>query len=152
MARQVSNNKPIIKFKLAEGAKPPSKGTPASACFDLYVHGTYDIYSYLVSPHATKVRTGVYADIPAGYHLEVYLRSSTGLKTYLRLANQVGIIDSDYKGEIILLVENLGRSLYVLHDGDRIAQCRLVKDEVYDWQQVDEIAESTHEGFGSTGR
>lgn len=145
---------PCIKFMVVDGAKAPTKGTPDSACFDLYCHGTYDIYSYLVSPMSTKVHTGVFVDIPKGYHLEIYLRSSVGLKTYLRLANGVGIIDSDYTGELILLVDNIGRSLHVVHDGDRLAQCLLVKDTPCKWQKVSKIADksSIHAGFGSTGR
>lgn len=147
-----NQSKPILKFKrLYDDARLPKRATPESACLDVYAHGTYDVYSHLVSTPA-MIGTGVAMDIPKGYHVEVYLRSGVASKTFLRLANSVGIIDSDYKGELKLLVDNIGRGVYTIHDGDRIAQIKLVKDAVFEVEEVDDIAESTHGGFGSTGR
>ena len=147
-----NQSKPILKFKkLHDDARLPKRATPDSACLDVYAHGTYDVYSHLVSTPA-MIGTGVALDIPKGYHVEVYLRSGVAAKTFLRLANSVGIVDSDYKGELKLIVDNIGRGVYTIHDGDRIAQIKLVKDAVFDIEEVDEIAESTHGGFGSTGR
>lgn len=149
---QRNTSKPILKFKkLYDDARLPKRVTPESACLDVYAHGTYDVYSHLVSTPA-MIGTGVAMDIPKGYHVEVYLRSGVAAKTFLRLANSVGIIDSDYKGELKLIVDNIGRGVYTIHDGDRIAQIKLVKDAVFDVEEVDEITEGTHEGFGSTGR
>lgn len=147
-----TQSKPILKFKkLYDDAQLPKRATPESACLDVYAHGTYDVYSHLVST-PSLIGTGVAMDIPKGYHVEVYLRSGVAAKTFLRLANSVGIIDSDYKGELKLIVDNIGRGVYTIHDGDRIAQIKLVKDAVFDIEETDEIAEGTHGGFGSTGR
>lgn len=159
MARRNINNKqvqqqdvPIIRFTLAEGAHAPTKATAESACFDLYAFGNYDIYSHLIGV-SPLIHTGVFVDIPKGYHIEVYLRSGVSHKTCLRLANGTGIIDSDYKGEIMLIVDNIGRGCYPVRDGDRLAQCMLVKNQPTKWELVDELnVESTHGGLGSTGR
>lgn len=141
-----------LRIKVVDGAKSPTKATEGSACYDLYAHGNYNLYSHLLGP-SPLIHTGVYVDIPDGYHIEVYLRSGVSHKTCLRLANAVGIIDSDYKDEIMLIVDNIGRGCYTVKDGDRIAQMMLVKNEAYDIEQVDDFSkESTHAGFGSTGR
>ena len=141
-----------LRIKVADGAKAPTKATEGSACYDLYAHGSYNVYSHLLGP-SPLIHTGVFVDIPDGYHIEVYLRSGVSHKTCLRLANAVGIIDSDYKDEIMLIVDNIGRGCYTVQDGDRIAQMMLVKNESYDIEQVDDFSkESTHGGLGSTGR
>lgn len=140
-------------YRIDDNAKLPTKATEGSACFDLYAHGTYDIYSHLIG-QSPLVGTGIIADIPEGYHLEVYIRSGVSHNTCLRLANCVGIIDSDYVGEIKLIIDNIGRGVYVIHDGDRIAQCRLVKNEEFDTVELTKppIRDNVHEGFGSTGK
>lgn len=153
MAQRTNTNNVQLKVKrLFEDAKLPTKGTGESACYDVYAHGTYDIYSHLVSM-PVLIGTGIALEIPKGYHVEVYLRSGVAAKTYLRLANGVGVVDSDYVGELKLIVDNIGRGVFTVHDGDRIGQIRLVKDENYRLVEVDKITkESTHQGFGSTGR
>ena len=81
-----NQSKPILKFKrLYDDARLPKRATPESACLDVYAHGTYDVYSHLVSTPA-MIGTGVAMDIPKGYHVEVYLRSGVAAKTFLRLA------------------------------------------------------------------
>lgn len=141
-------------YRIDEDAKLPTKATEGSACFDLYAHGTYDIYSHLIGP-SPLVGTGVIADIPNGYHLEVYIRSGVSHNTCLRLTNSVGIIDSDYVGEIKLIIDNIGRGVHVIHSGDRIAQCRLVKNEEFVTIELTERPTRDnvhHDGFGSTGK
>lgn len=150
--RKTTTNIPELRFTLADGAKAPTKATEGSACYDLYAFGNYNIYSHLLGP-SPLIRTGVSVSIPDGYHIEIYLRSGVSHKTCLRLANSVGIIDSDYVDELMLIVDNIGRGCYRVHDGDRIAQMMLVKNQEYNLVQVGTLdKESTHGGFGSTGR
>lgn len=150
--RKTTTNIPELRFTLADGAKAPTKATEGSACYDLYALGNYNIYSHLLGP-SPLIRTGVSVSIPAGYHIEIYLRSGVSHKTCLRLANAVGIIDSDYTDEIMLIVDNIGRGCYTVKDGDRLAQMMLVKNTECKLVQVDSLdKESTHTGFGSTGR
>lgn len=136
--------------KLYKDAVLPTKATPDSACYDLFVHGKYEIYFHGVF-NRYLINTGIALDIPKGYHVELYLRSGIALKTSLRLANHVGIIDSDYTGEIKLIVENIQACYLALTTGMRIAQMRLVKNEEYELVEVAELPENSHGGFGSTG-
>lgn len=142
----------VLKVKrLYPDARIPTKATPESACYDVYAHGTYDVYSHLVCT-PPLIGTGCAFEIPKGYHIEVNIRSGVSHKTFLRLANGTGIVDSDYTGELMLIVDNIGRGVYTVHDGDRIGQIRLVKDEEYKMEEVDDVKQGTHAGFGSTGR
>lgn len=100
----------------------PKRQTEGAACFDLCALEDVYIPPINAQESAHLLRTGLAFDIPQGYLISIYLRSSTGLYTKLRLANQTGIIDSDYRGEVQLIVENLGRTPIRITKGARIAQ------------------------------
>lgn len=96
--------------------------------------------------------------LPRGYRMEIYMRSGTALKTGLRISNGAGIIDSDYRGEVNILLDRLetkerGVDFDTIEDGDRIAQAIIVKDPEYEVIQADELSETERGagGFGSTG-
>ena len=90
-------NKEILKIKT--DGNVPSYATKYSAGIDLYCKSDKDI---IIKPKETiKIHTDIYVEIPEGYFGAVYPRSSTGVKKQLMLANTVGIIDSDYRGEIM---------------------------------------------------
>ena len=145
-----------LKFKrLTPTAKAPYKASDGAACVDLFVSQTETIYPQRGQEKAYLIHTGIALDIPKGYHAEVYSRSSTGRDTKFRLANGTGIVDNDYTGEVMLLVENIGPYVVRLYEGDRIAQLMLVKDVVFDLEEVEEIMKDTKRGdngFGSTGK
>ena len=151
-----TNNKSLVslKFKrVTADAKAPYRATASSACYDVFANDTVTLYPQRGQDKAYKVPTGVAFEIPDGYHLEVYVRSSTGLKTKWRLANGTGIVDSDYVDELFLLVENIGSSVTRINKGERIAQVMLVENVPNELVEVDSLTkEGTHEGFGSTGK
>lgn len=153
--RKTTNTKSSVslKFKrITPDAKAPYRATASSACYDVFANDTVTLYPQRGQDKAYKVPTGVAFEIPEGYHLEVYVRSSTGLKTKLRLANGTGIVDSDYVDELFLLVENIGSSVTRINKGERIAQVMLVENVPTELVEVDSLTkEGTHEGFGSTG-
>lgn len=140
---------PQLKVKLLEwNAQVPKRMTEGSAGLDLFVVGNYNLFSEDI----TMIRTGIAVSIPKGYHGEIHIRSSWGRKG-LRLANCTGIIDSDYRGELILMVRNDNKhNPYWVPDGMRIAQLVLVKDPKFDIKVVDELDETERAdgGFGST--
>ncbi len=154
--KTTTNNKSLVslKFKrITPDAKAPYRATTSSACYDVFANDTVTLYPQRGQDKAYKVPTGVAFEIPEGYHLEVYVRSSTGLKTKLRLANGTGIVDSDYVDELFLLVENIGSSVTRINKGERIAQVMLVENVPNELVEVDSLTkEGTHEGFGSTGK
>lgn len=154
--KTTTNNKSLVSLKFARitpDAKAPYRATAPSACYDVFANDTVTLYPQRGQDKAYKVPTGVAFEIPEGYHLEVYVRSSTGLKTKLRLANGTGIVDSDYVDELFLLVENIGSSVTRINKGERIAQVMLVENVQTELVEVDSLTkEGTHEGFGSTGK
>ena len=160
----------LIKIKLLEGGRMPEKATPGAAAFDCFAridyHPAIKERVMFVDDKAKIVPLGFAIELPPGYHAEIYPRSSTGLKTKLRVPNSVGIIDSDYRGEVGFICENTdfgvlggdyhilcGRS-YAIRNGDRIAQMIIKKNEEVKLAQVDKLSETERGagGFGSTGR
>ena len=95
---------------------------------------------------------GFALELPEGYHAEIYPRSSVGLKTKIRVPNSIGIIDSDYRGEVNLICETKEGSEWV-SNGQRIAQMLIVKDSEVELKLSDELSETERGegGFGSTG-
>lgn len=154
--KTTTNNKHLVSLKFKRStldAKAPYRATASSACYDVFANDTVTLYPQRGQDKAYKVPTGVAFEIPEGYHLEVYVRSSTGLKTKLRLANGTGIVDSDYVDELFLLVENIGSSVTRINKGERIAQVMLVENVPTELVEADSLTkEGTHEGFGSTGK
>lgn len=148
-------NEVIVKVKrLDERACLPERKTEGAACFD--VRTLDDIYLKTINAYekATIVHTGLAFDIPEGYHMKVFLRSSVGLNTHLRLANQTAIIDSDYRGELKLLVENPAREPVNIKAGVRIAQVMIEKNIPTSFSEVKELGETPRGegGLGSTGK
>ncbi len=138
------------------GARMPTYATSGAACFDLYA--VSDIPHELYQGTSVTISTGLIFDIPEDYVLIVYSRSGHGFNYDIRLANCVGIIDSDYRGELKIKLtrdESPGSWLNQFHiqQGDRIAQAMLMPIQQVQLVQVDEV-EATGRGmgcFGSTG-
>ncbi len=99
------------------------------------------------------VATGLALEIPAGYEVQIRPRSGLALKHAITLPNAPATIDPGYRGELKVILLNLGREPYQIHKGDRIAQMVLAKYEAVEWLEGD-LAESVRGtgGFGSSGR
>jgi dUTP pyrophosphatase len=129
----------------------PAYGTNESAGFDLAAsHDT------TVPPgQIVLVRTGLIIEVPPGYFLGIFARSSTPLKRGLLVANGVGVIDPDYSGpndEVMIQVLNFTASEVTVARGDRLAQGIVLPAPRVRWQEVSEIKDVTRGGFGVTGR
>lgn len=156
-----------IQFELLrEGAKLPEFRKQGDVAADIYLPKEYHIYPLYDAAHTydpTYIRTGLRAKCPPGYHLEVYLRSSTPIKyPGLILANHVGLIDEGYCGpedEICLVLANLSNATYTLSKGERIVQLKLEKTLQFAPKLIrkdkdnGQRTSSNHSrgGFGSTG-
>ncbi len=118
-----------------------------------------DLCAFLTEPikinplERALIPTGIYMEIPNGYEAQIRGRSGLALNHGITLANGVGTIDSDYRGEIKIILINLGNKPFVVNNGDRIAQMVFTKYERADFIVVDEISETTRgkNGFGHTG-
>lgn len=143
-----------VKFKkLNPHAITPTRAYKGDAGYDLYAFNQCTI-----KPGETvKVSTGIVLEIPEGYYMEIVPRSGYSYKTFLRIPNSPGIIDSGYRGEILVLMNNISNdpfSIYTINRGDKIAQMILRKLENYELEEAEELAESerSERGFGSSGK
>ena len=102
------------------------------------------------------IPTGLFVSIPFGYEIQVRPRSGLSAKSKLRIANSPGTIDSDYLGEIGIIIDNISDIYHhLIKKGERIAQLVLKKVEQIEWEEVEEFSEMTERntgGFGSTGK
>lgn len=140
-----------LKFKrLTEGARTPTYGTCGAACFDLYAVDDVSIGANA----AGTVSTGVAFDIPQGYVILVYSRSGHGFKSGVRLANCTGVVDSDYRGEVMVRLTNDSRQDFHVSRGDRIAQAMLMPVDQWRLVETDTLSATDRgaQGFGSTGQ
>lgn len=99
------------------------------------------------------IPTGLYVEIPEGYEGQVRPRSGLAIKHGITVLNAPGTIDSDYRGEICVILINLGNEDFVINPGDRIAQFILNKYECIDFELIDKLSDTERGegGFGHTG-
>lgn len=144
--------KPItVKFKaLRPDVCVPAKATDDAACYDLVLPD--DIV--LPPQQVTKVGLGFAIELPKGYHAKLFLRSSTGKNTRLRLGNGTGIIDADYRGEVCALIDNISGFFARAFKGDRLVQMMIDKNIAVSFVPTEELEETKRGagGFGSTGK
>lgn len=102
----------------------------------------------------TLVPTGIFVEIPPGYEAQVRPRSGLAIRQGITCLNTPGTIDSDYRGEIKVVLVNLSAEPHLIENGDRIAQLVFQKVEMISWREVDSLNETTRNsgGFGSTGK
>ena len=135
--------------KLSPGARVPQYATEGAACFDL--HTTHR--GQVPALESTTFHTGLAVEVPDGHVLLIYSRSGHGFKSGLRLVNAVGVIDSDFRGEVMVKIHNDSRTPFSFETGDRIAQAMLVPVPRVQFEVVDELTDTARGagGFGSTG-
>lgn len=138
--------------KLNNNATIPTQGSEKAAGYDLYAYLGAD--EAVVYPHTTLlVKTGVAMEIPEGYFGGVYARSGLSSKKGLRPGNCVGVIDSDYRGEIRVPLHNDSDIVQSIKTGDRIAQLIIQPYLSVEFEEVDELSgtERGSGGFGHSG-
>lgn len=138
--------------KLSPSARLPVYGSPFSAGADLYALTEEDI---VIAPGETKVvHTGIALEIPEGYGGFLYARSGLATKSGLAPANKVGVIDADYRGEIMVALHNHSSEARTVLSGDRIAQLVIAPFLKGDFFEASELSDSVRGagGFGSTGK
>lgn len=139
--------------RLTDTAILPAFATAGAACFDLHADLRADGYNQVYFRESEVIRTGLAFDIPEGYALMIYSRSGHGFKNDVRLANCVGVIDSDYTGEVKIKLTIDNEEGFIVEHGSRIAQAMLIKVPCVQLVEVDELktTERGANGFGSTG-
>lgn len=141
-----------------ERAQLPTYATDGAACFDLHALLPEGLDLVIIEPgEALTINTGLKFEIPHGYVMQVFSRSGHGFKHGVRLANCTGIIDSDYRGEVMVRLCNdctWSADFFEVRHGDKIAQAMLVLLPKFDIIEVNELSDTERGagGFGSTGR
>jgi len=141
----------VLPIKLDEGATVPTYAHETDACADLYAAENITLPAHSFS---NMVKTGVHIALPEGWMAMIFPRSSIGAKTQNRLSNSVGIIDSEYRGQLGVLYDNLSDSDYEIKAGDRVAQMLVMPSYKFKADVVDILpaSERGEGGFGSTGK
>lgn len=137
---------------LHPSAKVPCYATDGAACFDLHaVIETEDGLEEIFPGQWLKVRTGLAFETPEGHMLQIRSRSGLAFKQGITAFH--GTVDSDFTGEVIVLLHNGGRSTALLVNGDRIAQAAIVSCPKVEFEVVEQLSltERGNGGFGSTG-
>lgn len=138
--------------KMYADTKIPTYGTSMAAGADLYAVLDAPV---TIAPHETKtIPTGVALAIPEGVVGLVYARSGLSCKQGLAPANKVGVIDADYRGEVVVVLHNQSAVARTVQNGDRIAQIVFAPYFMADFEPVAELDDTTRGagGFGHTGR
>lgn len=129
----------------------PAYETPMSAGMDLRANLEHP---EIIQPLERKlIPTGLYIELPMGTEGQVRPRSGLAIKHGITVLNSPGTIDSDYRGEIKVILINLSNEVYTVQDGDRIAQLVVSEHKRLDWIVVETISSSSRSagGFGHTG-
>ena len=137
--------------KMPHAVSEPFYATEGSAGMDLCAAIAQPIFLKPMERYA--VPTGLIFEVPMGYEAQVRARSGLSIKHGLCLANGIGTIDSDYRGEVKVLMINLGAKTFTINPGDRVAQvviCPVMKANLEIVVEVGETDRSSG-GFGSTG-
>lgn len=143
----------VMKWKrLREGAQAPQRQTEGSAGFDL--QACIEAPVTLAPGGSYAFPTGIAAEIPQGLVGLIFCRSGLGVKHGVSLPNCVGVIDSDYRGELIVPLRNFGDKAYTIQPGERIAQLVIVPVALPRLEEARELSSTQRGegGFGSTGR
>lgn len=137
-------------MKVYPDAKLPAYATEGAACFDIFALNE----GVIPSGGSCLFGTGLGFEVPEAWVMKVYSRSGHGFKHGIRLANGTGIIDSDYRGELMVMLRNDGDTDFAVERGDRIAQAMLEPVKQVIFVEVAELTETARGagGLGSTGK
>lgn len=152
MEKESQDLKVLNFIKLSPNAHIPQRATLGSAGMDLYACIDKDIE---INPtDLVKIPCGIAIELEKGYGAFIFARSGLGIKYGITLSNGVGVVDSDYRGEICVGLCNIGKEKYTIHNDDRIAQMVILKTESFIINEVENLTVTQRGigGFGSTGK
>ena len=147
----LSNTFMVNVKKLRDNAIIPTQGSKYAAGYDLYA--AIDTPITIKSGETVKIGTGLAFELPEGFFAGIFARSGLATKQGLRPANCVGVVDCDYRGEVIVAIHNDSNRDAVIAPGDRIAQMILLPYQSMEFIEVSDLSETDRGdgGFGSSG-
>lgn len=141
-----------IKVINRSGLELPSYETLGAAGMDIRAYVSEPV---VIAPHSRAiVPTGLYVEIPVGFEMQIRPRSGLAAKKGVTVLNSPGTIDSDYRGQICIILYNTSAEDFVVENGDRVAQAVIARYERVEWSEVAVLSDSSRGegGFGSTGK
>ena len=147
------NGEQVLIELLNDNVVIPEAKTEGAGCMDITIPMAVSVPPVAVQWKATEIPLGFKVKIPKGHTLRIQLRSSVGRDYPIALANIEGIVDEDFRGEVMLYVRNFSKQIVYLEEGQRIAQCWLEKTQPMTFVEG-EVIEDTERGnqSGSTGK
>ena len=147
----LSNTFMVNVKKSRDNAIIPTQGSKYAAGYDLYA--AIDTPITIKSGETVKIGTGLAFELPEGFFAGIFARSGLATKQGLRPANCVGVVDCDYRGEVIVAIHNDSNKNTVIAPGDRIAQMILLPYQSMEFIEVSDLSETDRGdgGFGSSG-
>lgn len=142
----------LVKIINKSGLPLPAYQTAQSAGMDLHADLTDPVT--LEPGHRSLIPTGMYLELPSGFEAQVRPRSGLALKHGITVLNSPGTIDADYRGEVKVLLINLGQEPFTINRGERIAQMVVARHEHVKWMPADELGNTDRGagGYGSSGK
>ncbi|MBI4360577.1 dUTP diphosphatase [Candidatus Micrarchaeota archaeon] len=141
----------VIKVRLEKGQLPKYMSSHASGA-DVFAANAEPIV--LKPGDFARVPTGLHVEIPEGFEIQVRPRSGLAFKHGVTILNAPGTIDADYRGEVQILLVNLGKDAFTIQKGERIAQLVVAKVDQAHFEESQALSDTKrgHGGFGSTGK
>lgn len=142
----------LVKIINTSSNPLPAYQTELSAGMDLHAHLNASVV--IKSGYRDLIPTGLFVELPEGFEAQIRPRSGLALKHGITVLNSPGTIDADYRGEIKVLLINLGQEDFIVQPGERIAQMIIAKHEVVRWMAVENLSTSERGagGYGSSGK
>ena len=144
----------FIQIKIVNTSSNPLPEYATKGASGMDIRASLDIPLTLQPLERNLIPTGLFVEIPQGYEIQIRPRSGLAIKQGITCLNTPGTIDSDYRGEIKIILINLSSEEQVIHPGDRIAQMIIQKTERAEFEQVEFLnnTERAAGGFGHTGK
>lgn len=137
-------------MRVHKNAVEPTRGSEDAACWDIS-----SLHPVWLNPdkRVHLIETGIAFEVPVGWEMEIRPRSGLSRKSII-ISNSPGTLDADYRGQLLIMLQNYGSEWYYLHGGDRIAQVKINPVYEIDWEETEKLSETARgfKGFGSTGR
>lgn len=143
-----------MQVEIINKSKHPLPHYASTGAAGLDVRANLDAPITIKPLERVLIKTGLFLAIPLGFECQVRPRSGLAFKHGITVLNSPGTIDSDYRGELGVLLVNLSNEEFVINDGERVAQLVFAKHETIDWKETDQLTDTKRGegGFGSTGK
>lgn len=144
---------PAIEIKIINTSPNPLPQYATAGSSGMDIRASLDLPKALQPMERAMITTGLFIELPEGYEAQIRPRSGLAARQGITCLNSPGTIDSDYRGEIKIILINLSNQEQVIQPGERIAQMVIQKIEKADWKEVDQIETTIRNegGFGHTG-